>query len=610
MDNNNGNNNKSGGAPDRRNAPRRKASKPGYAINLCCIVAAAAVFFLLAACNLFQPERPTVSEAENRALKKMPEFSFSALFDGSYFSDLSAFVSDTFWQREWLVGVSRVFDRLRGVSYVVDGVEWIIDDGRDPEETTEDEETAYIPVVTWDDDTSEPDITTSDPEIITSDQTEITSTPPDDTGTGTGEVTGELTGEQTTLPEVTTPEPFEVRAIKLSIGSMEIVEGGSGLISASLTTSGEGVPPAIVWTVSDTNVLSLTSDGSGSASVYAKKAGRATVTASCAGLVASCEITVKADSGSSQQQPDDVEVIASNTTYFVYQNAIYPTVSHGDSTLKAWAQSYGGLVTQFKRLFPDSRISIMIVPESSMLLDPAKVKKAGRNQGEEIAVMAANLDQTAVNFVQIYPELAAHADEHLFFKSDNHWSGLGAYYGYSGFMKSIGETPYPLSAFTKKTLTENFKGYLANKFNKNIYDVLDVYVPVKTVSTRVTYAPADKIAPTTYSKVIWESHKSYMAFLSGDRPLIQINVPDNPQDKNVLVIKDSFGDAFAPYLTMHYGNITVIDPREYFKSFAKTQTLQVAFKDQQFTDIIFVADLLKNQSNWVKNFLYPLIGVN
>lgn len=585
--------------PESEKEPRRReAKKPGFKVNLACISVFAVLFFALTLLNLFQSERPEISEKENRALAAKPEFSFASLVDGSYFAGWSSFISDTFWQRESLIDLARGIEKLSGVPYVKDGIEWIVDDGRDPEETTEEEETAYIPDITWDDETEPatdpiPDVTTE----------EITEPGPEQT-------TDEVTPDESTEPEVTTPEPFEVRALRLSMSSIEMIEGGSALLTATLTTVGEGTAPDIVWSVSDPSLLDLTPSGTSSVSLYAKKTGTARVTASCAGLVASCEITVKANSGTSQQQPDDVEVIASNTTYFVYQNAIYPTVKHGDSTLKAWAQSYGGMVTQYRRLFPNARISIMIVPESSMLLDPAKVSKAGRNQGEEIAVMAANLDLTAVNFVQIYPELAAHADEHLFFKSDNHWSGLGAYYGYSGFMKSIGETPCPLSAFTKKTLTENFKGYLANKFNKSIYDVLDVYVPVKTVSTRITYAPADKIAPTTYSKVIWEGHKSYMAFLSGDRPLIQINVPDNPQDRNILVIKDSFGDAFAPYLTMHYGNVTVIDPREYFKSFAKTQTLQVAFKDQNFTDIIFVADLLKNQSNWVKNYLYPLIGVN
>lgn len=44
---------------------------------------------------LFVGERPTISEEENRTLAKMPEFSLSSWFDGSYSSGVSEFFNDT-----------------------------------------------------------------------------------------------------------------------------------------------------------------------------------------------------------------------------------------------------------------------------------------------------------------------------------------------------------------------------------------------------------------------------------------------------------------------------------------------------------------------------------
>ena len=66
--------------------------------------------------NLFQPQRPTYSETENRNLATMPEFSIGSLLDGSYFSDVATYFSDTFYQRDRLVSLSKYMDRLKDFS--------------------------------------------------------------------------------------------------------------------------------------------------------------------------------------------------------------------------------------------------------------------------------------------------------------------------------------------------------------------------------------------------------------------------------------------------------------------------------------------------------------
>ena len=64
-----------------------------------------------------------------------------------------------------------------------------------------------------------------------------------------------------------------------------------------------------------------------------------------------------------------------------------------------------------------------------------------------------------------------------------------------------------------------------------------------------------------YDNCIQTSIKTYSCYLTGDQAYSEINVPANDQDKTVLVIKESSANAFVPFLTEHYGNIIVIDPR-------------------------------------------------
>ncbi|MGM9624822.1 MAG: DHHW family protein [Eubacteriales bacterium] len=91
--------------------------------------------------------------------------------------------------------------------------------------------------------------------------------------------------------------------------------------------------------------------------------------------------------------------------------------------------------------------------------------------------------------------------------------------------------------------------------------------------------------------------------MRGDNPYTVINVPDNPQDRNVLVLKDSFGNALVPYLCEHYGNIFVVDLR-YLK-----ENLYDLFKDAGLTDILFVNNVqAANTSAWYRMYL-KAVGV-
>ena len=86
-------------------------------VDIVCLCAVGAVFGGLALWNAVQPNRPTESMSEKRKLAEMPRFTVTSLADGSYFSGISAFVSDTFVERERLVGLSKKMDTLRGFDY-------------------------------------------------------------------------------------------------------------------------------------------------------------------------------------------------------------------------------------------------------------------------------------------------------------------------------------------------------------------------------------------------------------------------------------------------------------------------------------------------------------
>ena len=95
--------------------------KRNKVVDIVCVSLVALVFGSVAVLNIIQKDRPTESVAEKRKLAEMPEFSWQTLCDGSYFAGVASFISDTFIERDKLVGMSKEMDTLKGFDYSIDG---------------------------------------------------------------------------------------------------------------------------------------------------------------------------------------------------------------------------------------------------------------------------------------------------------------------------------------------------------------------------------------------------------------------------------------------------------------------------------------------------------
>ena len=95
--------------------------KRNKVVDIVCVSLVALVFGSVAVLNIIQKDRPAESVAEKRKLAEMPEFSWQTLWDGSYFSGVASFISDTFIERDKLVGMSKEMDTLKGFDYSIDG---------------------------------------------------------------------------------------------------------------------------------------------------------------------------------------------------------------------------------------------------------------------------------------------------------------------------------------------------------------------------------------------------------------------------------------------------------------------------------------------------------
>ena len=252
----------------------------------------------------------------------------------------------------------------------------------------------------------------------------------------------------------------------------------------------------------------------------------------------------------------DAEWIESG--YLLYNGAAYSQTYYNPNTAKQYAEIYA----RYAERYPEIGIHVINHPSSVISITNPAVLAMTQNQREVLDNMQKHI-YGDVNFVNLGATFEEHRGEYLYFKSDFHWTQLGAYYAYCEFAKSVGLEPTPLSAFEEVVTTDKFIGLTNTYANdpriNSFYDTIHVYFPTKE-HTMAVYL-SDMSLYRVYDNSIQTSILTYSCYLTGDQAFSVINVPENDQSKTILVIKESSANAFVPFLTEHYGNIIVIDPR-------------------------------------------------
>ena len=150
----------------------------------------------------------------------------------------------------------------------------------------------------------------------------------------------------------------------------------------------------------------------------------------------------------------------------------------------------------------------------------------------------------------------------LYYKTDHHWTTLGAYYGYTAFCQAAGITPIPLEAFNKETVSSSFYGSLFSKGNFTFIkpDDIQIFYPKTSNPVTVTYEASNVTSDSLYALNYLEVKDKYNLFLDGNHPLIRIKTSFK-NNRKLLVIKDSYANCFIPFLTAHYEEILIFDLR-------------------------------------------------
>ena len=239
-----------------------------------------------------------------------------------------------------------------------------------------------------------------------------------------------------------------------------------------------------------------------------------------------------------------------------------------------------------------SNVYAMAIPLSSGITLPDSLYSdiPGSDQAQAEKDILAGMGQN-VKTVPLHDAMMAHRTEYIYFRTDHHWTALGAYYAYVQFCGIKGITPHALSDYE----VSQYSGFLGSFYNdggkpdamSDNPDVVNAYHPVSATAS-MKYGSSE--SSLTGGKVIFDESTAaaslkYGTFIMGDNPFTVIENPEVSNGQSCIVVKESFGNAFVPFLVDHYQTVYVVDYRYYSGS-----VTQLA-KDKGVTDVLFVNNL-------------------
>ena len=156
----------------------------------------------------------------------------------------------------------------------------------------------------------------------------------------------------------------------------------------------------------------------------------------------------------------------------------------------------------------------------------------------------------SVEWIDVSTELNKHKTEKIYYKTDHHWTTLGAFYAFQAAAPSLGIEGDLSGKYVSYAVSDSFNGMLASKSGVNLgeKEQIDIYVPTEEdTDLIVDYVDEGKRSTSLYDSSKLKEKESVSVFLGGNSSLLDIRTVST-STKRLLLVKDSFANSFIPFL--------------------------------------------------------------
>ena len=206
-------------------------------------------------------------------------------------------------------------------------------------------------------------------------------------------------------------------------------------------------------------------------------------------------------------------------------------------------------------------VHVMMVPTKSWILREKLPAFAPHYKEQRFYdALQQKLEKEDV-LISVEPVLDAHKEEEIYYRTDHHWTTLGAWYAYEQYTKAVGGDLQRAQGKKKfRCISKDFYGTTYAKINyARQADKIEIYEP--TDKLRVVYNMGEKKTKTLYDFSFLKTADQYSVFTGGNQAVLEIT-GGIKNGKTLLLIKDSFANSILPFLAEDYEKLVVVDLRQ------------------------------------------------
>lgn len=211
----------------------------------------------------------------------------------------------------------------------------------------------------------------------------------------------------------------------------------------------------------------------------------------------------------------------------------------------------------------DAKVYFALIPDKSDLYSSLLPKNVPNDSEKEVIDYCYG--QSNATNVNIYSALSAHKDEYIFYRTDHHWTSLGAYYGLSALAESMGLPCPALDSYTDRhVVSEEFYGttWSSSGFSWVDPDTMEIFVNAPEGLKVTSYPQGSPVEGKLYDFSFLEKKDKYSMFMGGNCPMHVIET-GNEDKPSLLILRDSYTDSLIPFLLDDFSEIHVLDLRYY-----------------------------------------------
>ena len=231
---------------------------------------------------------------------------------------------------------------------------------------------------------------------------------------------------------------------------------------------------------------------------------------------------------------------------------------------KSDVESSLNAMNRFAETHPDIQVSFMMAPTVQELYT-SKIPSYAGYLSEKTFIDECYKKMNGISTVDCLSYLTGHSSEYVFYRTDHHWTSLGAYYGFSALAESMGIDCPALDFYADRhVISEEFYGttWSSSGFSWVGPDTMEIFVNEPEGLKVTSYPEGSPVEGKLYDFSFLEKKDKYSTFMGGNCPLHEI-VTGTEGKPSLLIIRDSYTDSLLPLLLDDFSEIHVLDLRYY-----------------------------------------------